>query len=189
MRYPKKTSSKKRQPAEDYDVGYGRPPQATRFSADRQPARKGRPSGRENSHTIMQRVIDFKVDITLPSGKRRKMILWEAAAWKQAVKAAQGDTRAFNALNDLAERFGVVLFQPQQFDAPLTEEESDGIERFFFDWAVQNPRVALGLLRRLEMQVPVCRTILGRDPAKVRRVDFSLGFSAPTPHSMLERTP
>lgn len=189
MSSPAKTSSKKRQPVGDYDVGYGRPPQATRFSADRQPARKGRPSGRENSHTIMQRIIDFKVDITLPSGKRRKMILWEAAAWKQAVKAAQGDTRAFNALNDLAERFGVVLFQPPQLDAPLTEEEYDDIESFFFDWAVQNPRAVLGLLHRLELAMPVCRTIPGRDSARVRRIDFSLAFSAPTPHLMPERTP
>jgi Family of unknown function (DUF5681) len=172
---PRESHSPKKEPKGDYLVGYARTPDATKFGPGNQAARKhGRPKGRENNQTILQRIVDFKVTITLPGGKNRKMGLWEASAWKQAVKAAQGDTRAFNAVNDLAERFGVILFDPKPLDGEVTDVEAQTVEDFFVDWASLNPHQAVWLLRYVLKRVPGRQTVPGRDPKQVRRIDFGM---------------
>lgn len=172
---PRKPASEKKQPKGDYDVGYARTPDATKFKVGNQAARKaGRPAGRENNATIMKRIIDFKVSISLPGGRNRKMGLWEASAWKQAVKAAQGDTRAFREINDLAERFGIVLFDPEPIDDHLSDAEAQTVEDFFVDWASLNPGQAVWLLGHVLRSIPTWEAVPGRNPKKVRRVHFGM---------------
>lgn len=170
---PRKPTVGKKQPKGDYGIGYARAPEATKFGLGNQAARKrGRPPGRESNATILRRIIDFKVKIELPGGRSKKMGLWEASAWKQNVKAAQGDTRAFNAINDLAERFGVILYDPEPLDNELTDAEAQDVETYFEDWAMANLKEAWRVLRGVMRTVQTCQTIPGRDPRKVRRVDF-----------------
>ena len=48
---------------EDYEVGYGKPPKATRFKPERSGNPKGRPRGRRNQRSVVREVIDRKVTL------------------------------------------------------------------------------------------------------------------------------
>jgi hypothetical protein len=47
----------------DYEVGYGRPPDHTRFKKGRSGNPRGRPQGRTNARSIVSRAISEKVTI------------------------------------------------------------------------------------------------------------------------------
>lgn len=135
--------------SEDYVVGYGKPPKETRFKPGNQAARKkGRPKGVRNRATILKSINDYKVDVSLPDGTRRKMPLWEASAWKQAVKAASGDTKAWIGHNRLCAEYGVELPNANSAEAEeVAPDEHEAIEGYFVAWALANPERVVVLLR------------------------------------------
>lgn len=155
-----------------YQVGYGHPPLATRFQRGNQAARKkGRPKGRRSNAVILQEIVDFKVDATLPDGKRKKISLWEAGVRKIALKAIQGDLKAWAELNHLAAIHGINLPVPPPPDEPVNDEEANETQRFFGDWAATNPVLALMMLKAMPCP-PITSKIEGRP--KARRIDFRL---------------
>lgn len=88
-----------------YDVGYGKPPAATRFKKGQSGNPKGRPKGKRNASSLILRTLGAKVVIN-ENGRRREITKFEAALTQLANKAAQGDMRALNlatALMRLAE--------------------------------------------------------------------------------------
>ncbi len=81
----------------DYPVGYGRPPDASKFRAGRSGNPKGRLKGASNSSTLLNHALDEKVIVK--EGGRQKTITKREAAFKQlANKAAAGDQRAIQLL-------------------------------------------------------------------------------------------
>ena len=81
----------------DYPVGYGKPPDATKFRAGQSGNPKGRPKGTKNSSTLLNQALDEKV--VVKEGGRQKRITKREAAFKQlANKAAAGDQRAIQLL-------------------------------------------------------------------------------------------
>lgn len=82
---------------DSYDVGYGKPPKATRFKKGKSGNPKGRPKGSPNVMTAIDRAIHEKVAIN-ENGKRREISKLDAAAKQLANKAAQGDQRAIGQL-------------------------------------------------------------------------------------------
>ena len=77
----------------DYAVGYGRPPVATRFRAGQSGNPNGRPPGRSNVKTMVERVIHRKVPVR--EGERtRELPILEAILQAHAVKAIKGDARS-----------------------------------------------------------------------------------------------
>ena len=106
----------------DYPVGYGKPPDASKFRAGRSGNPKGRPKGARNSSTLLNQALDEKVIIK--EGGRQKTITKREAAFKQlANKAAAGDQRAIqllmSELRQLQERADAAPTEP----APLREGE------------------------------------------------------------------
>jgi hypothetical protein len=81
----------------DYDVGYGKPPKATRFQPGRSGNPKGRPRGRKNLRTILEETL-FKSVMVTESGQKRRVPAIEAAFLRLLNKALEGDLRAFNTL-------------------------------------------------------------------------------------------
>ncbi|WP_311029293.1 DUF5681 domain-containing protein [Mesorhizobium koreense] len=155
-----------------YQVGYGHPPLATRFQKGNQAARKkGRPKGRRSNAVILKEILDFKVDATFPDGTRRKISLWEAAARKIALKAVQGDLKAWTELNRLSAVYGINLLVPPLPEEPVSDEEANETQRFFGDWVVLNPALALMMLKATPCP-PITSKIEGRPTA--RRIDFRL---------------
>jgi len=88
-----------------YEVGFGKPPAASRFKKGQSGNPKGRPKGKRNTATTIMRALDQKVIIN-ENGRRREITKFEAAITQLANKAASGDLRALGmvtALRQLAE--------------------------------------------------------------------------------------
>ena len=61
----------------DYEVGYGKPPQHTRFKSGQSGNPRGRPSGSKNLKTLLSEALNEPVTIT-ENGRRRKITKREA---------------------------------------------------------------------------------------------------------------
>ena len=86
---------------DSYEVGYGKPPKATRFKKGKSGNPKGRPKGSPNVMTAIDRAIHEKVVIN-ENGQRRTISKLDAAAKQLANKAAQGDQRSIGQLLAIA---------------------------------------------------------------------------------------
>ena len=100
----------------DYDIGYGKPPNATRFQKGQSGNPGGRRRGSKNLSTILNEELEQRVVIR-ENGKQ-KTITKRRASMKQLVnKAASGDHRALQILIDylqeLERRTAAVEDSPQ----------------------------------------------------------------------------
>ncbi len=77
-----------------YTVGYGRPPEATRFKAGQSGNPKGRPKGCHNFQTLLDDELQARVAVII-NGKTKLLTKAELAVRQQVDKAAHGDPRAF----------------------------------------------------------------------------------------------
>src|SRR5688572_3666738 len=85
------------EPPKIFDVGYGKPPESTRFKKGQSGNPRGRPRGRKNWVTQAERILNEKVVIN-ESGRRTTVTKFEAAVKQLVNKAASGDHRAIQAL-------------------------------------------------------------------------------------------
>ncbi|MGE4173791.1 MAG: DUF5681 domain-containing protein [Methylocystis sp.] len=77
----------------EYSVGYGRPPQHTRFRPGRSGNPKGRPKGSKNFHTVFAEELAQSVTL-IENGKRKKMPKARALVKQSINKALGNDPRA-----------------------------------------------------------------------------------------------
>jgi hypothetical protein len=94
---------------EAYAVGYGKPPESSRFSPGQSGNPQGRPKNAKNRTTILNQTLNERVVVN-DHGKR-KSITKQEAIFKQVVnKAAAGDHRAaqlvINEIRELEARLG-----------------------------------------------------------------------------------
>ena len=82
-------------------IGYGTPPEATRFKKGVSGNPRGRPKGTLNVATVLTRTLREKVAIT-ENGRRKTVTKLEAALKQLVNKAATGDLRALRQLTALA---------------------------------------------------------------------------------------
>jgi len=83
-----------------YEVGYGRPPEASRFQKGRSGNPSGRPRGSRNISAVISAALSERVTI-VENGRRRTITKLEAAAKQMANKAASGDPRAAKLIIEL----------------------------------------------------------------------------------------
>lgn len=83
-----------------YEVGYGRPPRATRFQKGQSGNPKGRPRGSLNLVSALERELSQKVTIK-ENGRTRAITKFEAAVKQLVNKAASGDGKAIQFLVNL----------------------------------------------------------------------------------------
>lgn len=76
-----------------YEVGYGRPPRAHRFKPGRSGNPKGRPKGAKNEETILNNLLNRRIEIR-EAGRTRKITVLEAMLLKFAEEALKGDPKA-----------------------------------------------------------------------------------------------
>lgn len=75
------------------DVGYGKPPRATRFKQGQSGNPKGRPKGSRNFATVLQEELNTRITVT-ENGKRRRITKRQAVAKQLVNKGAAGDPKA-----------------------------------------------------------------------------------------------
>jgi hypothetical protein len=94
---------------EDYQVGYGRPPIATRFQPGKSGNPSGRPRGSKNLSTIVEELLDERVLVRTSKGERY-VTAQKAMVLQVRSKALKADLRAtdrlvaWNAPNELAKQ-------------------------------------------------------------------------------------
>lgn len=76
-----------------YDVGYKKPPLATRFQKGVSGNPRGRPKGARNLSTMVAAALNEKVLIT-ENGRKRRISKYEAAVKQLVNRAAGGEARA-----------------------------------------------------------------------------------------------
>jgi hypothetical protein len=90
-----------RKPEDNYDVGYGKPPEHSRFKPGQSGNPKGRPKGTRNFSIDVKATLRSRVQVTR-DGKPTRVSTQEAALLRLREKALKGDARALDALLDLA---------------------------------------------------------------------------------------
>lgn len=88
----------------DYEVGYGRPPLATRFRAGSVGNPKGRPKRAKTVGQIIQEAMMMPVRIEV-NGKPKTMTAQEVIIRNLVHSAARGDTKAIHSLFGLKARY------------------------------------------------------------------------------------
>jgi hypothetical protein len=112
----------------DYEVGYGKPPKETRFKPGESGNPKGRPKGKENTHTIIQRALDQPVIIN-ENGKRRVVSKKEAAILVHVNKAATGQTKDLKTFFYLVRCADEMAEKSRRPVSELSDEELEQILR------------------------------------------------------------
>jgi hypothetical protein len=88
----------------DYELGYGKPPQATRFKQGQSGNPNGRPKGTRNLATELQEELNEK--ITVREGMATRAISKQRAMVKSMMNAAlKGDMRAVAQITALMDRY------------------------------------------------------------------------------------
>lgn len=105
-----------------YTVGYGRPPEATRFTAGHSGNPKGRPKGSHNFQTLLADEMQARVPVVI-NGRTVRLSKAELAVRQQVDKAAHGDPRAFALLMKVMGLTGAApdSGESHQTSAPETE--------------------------------------------------------------------
>lgn len=83
--------------AQDYEVGFGRPPKARQFRKGQSGNPRGRPRGAKNFSSIMQEELQQPV-LVRENGKQKSMSKLRAIAKQLVNRAAAGDHRAIRTL-------------------------------------------------------------------------------------------
>jgi hypothetical protein len=108
------------------DVGYRKPPEATRFKPGQSGNPRGRPKGSLNLATDLS--AELGEQITVREGGRQRRISKQRALVKSLMaKALQGDVRATTAVLALYAR---VISEPEDEGHPIEEDELLIIRRF-----------------------------------------------------------
>jgi Family of unknown function (DUF5681) len=117
------------------DVGYGRPPKATRFKKGVSGNPKGRPKGSLNVATVFTKTLRERVVIN-EHGQRKTVTKLEAALKQMVNKAASGDQRSLRLLIELARDAETKQSMPGAQEPALGDldhEVMDGIVRRFLE--------------------------------------------------------
>src|SRR5262250_1952537 len=113
--------------AHEYEVGYRKPPKATRFQAGASGNPKGRPKGSTNLATDLS--AELSEHITVREGGQARRVTKQRALIKSlTAQALQGDVRATTALLALYAR---VISEPPEDDNGSVEEHELLILRRF----------------------------------------------------------
>lgn len=84
----------------DYEVGFAKPPKATRFVKGQSGNPSGRPKGKKNWATALHEALEEKVTI-VENGKKRQVTKLDAAIKQMINQAATGDKASMRHLMQL----------------------------------------------------------------------------------------
>jgi hypothetical protein len=103
------------------EVGYGRPPKATRFAPGKSGNPRGRPKGSRSVAAILDGIMSQKVTVS-EGGRTRRVSRLEVMLLRLANDAARGNARVTKLLLELKDRYG-----PPIDGGPSEELSSDDL--------------------------------------------------------------
>jgi hypothetical protein len=104
---PPKTVGIEGEPAESsYTVGYGKPPAHSRFKPGQSGNPKGKPKGRKSYRRIVAAVLNEKIAVNTPRGRKR-MTKLEALIQTSMNHALKGDPKATDHILKIAREYGM----------------------------------------------------------------------------------
>ena len=115
--------------ADDYDVGYGKPPVSTRFKPGQSGNPKGRPKGTRNFKTDLREELDSKIRIQ--EGQQGLVISKQQVLIKRMLESAtKGNMRAMQILMGVIPKyFG--LEDTAEAEKTLSEADKEILGEFF----------------------------------------------------------
>lgn len=111
----------------DYKVGFGKPPERTRFKKGRSGNPRGRPKDVKNLATLLGKTLSERVIIN-EHGRRRSISKLEAAVKQLVNKAASGDPKFMQQLLALVQLVECRVDASGALAEPLTEADRRVIE-------------------------------------------------------------
>lgn len=81
-------------PANNYQVGYAKPPEATQFKKGKSGNPKGRPKGRKDLNSMIRQLLNAKIQVTDAKGRKASITKLEAIFTQLLNRALKGDHRA-----------------------------------------------------------------------------------------------
>jgi hypothetical protein len=107
----------------DYAVGFGRPPEQTRFKPGQSGNPNGRPMGRSNAKTTVARVINETIPVR-EGQKTSHMTKLEAVFQAHIMKAVKGDARSAGIILGVAKQMGLLADEESATGAARPEEDA-----------------------------------------------------------------
>ena len=123
---PSSPGADRRSTGPDYAVGYGRPPEHTRFK----PGRSGNPKGRPKRHRNLRTIVEETLIelITIREGERtRNVPRLEALVRTIENRVLKGDLRAFNPLLALIRTTGLAGEEPEVAEAEAWTQDDEAL--------------------------------------------------------------
>jgi len=111
----------------EYEVGWGKPPQATRWKPGQSGNPRGRPRGKKNQQAMFSDALDQKIRIE-ERGITRTITVREAIIKRFTALALKGDLKAIKLLLDLAPNP-----EPQLSSKDLDAMSPEEMERTYFE--------------------------------------------------------
>ena len=112
----------------DYEIGYGKPPEETRFRKGQSGNSKGRPKGTRNFKTDLREALAKPVTVR-EAGRADTISSQRAALLQLRNKALTGDVRALDQLLALAERYDLED-SADETEQTLSVTDQQILERF-----------------------------------------------------------
>lgn len=127
---PEQSGSLSASPA--YEVGYGRPPESSRFQPGRSGNPRGRPKGAKCLRTLIDKALDEKVTV-VERGRERKMTKREIGARRIANKVAEGDPKLlpYFIKDSRSSSSSETISEPPPSSLELAPEEQSFMETLF----------------------------------------------------------
>jgi hypothetical protein len=121
----------------DYEVGYCRPPKATRFAAGNRANPNGRPKGSRGIGAVLQDIMGQKIAVT-ENGKTRRIPTLEVILRRLANDAMRSDPAAVKLLISLVDRYADSPEAAHRLIDLLAEDRAI-LGRYLPDAAPDNP--------------------------------------------------
>jgi hypothetical protein len=113
----------------DYEIGYGRPPQGSRFQPGQSGNPKGRSSGTRNLETDLREELAERISVRV-GDRSRKVSKQRAMLMALVAKALRGDTRAILALLKTVATLSPSEDTLGSSDTALSAEDQQILDRF-----------------------------------------------------------
>jgi len=137
----------------EYDVGYGKPPRATRFPKGQSGNPRGRPKRSRNTSTLLAKAFNELIVVN-ENGKRRRITKREAMVKQLVTKAAAGDFRwarlAYDEVGKIEAKLEASRLKAKELDDQAEEELQCAVIR---QLSYEERREHLDLLERAQKLV------------------------------------